>query len=256
MSILVQDLVSRLESALDAEGSDHYLLEKDYIPSINSAVNWLISVINSSLGDKKLGEEIFRELKVVEVHTASRDSRISLKNFKYEPWTILAVYLKITSRDYDGINAPSSPIQESVRRSDIYHVSSNDSAKRLTIEEWATNTGNPFAAGYDTKCSESTTYAYLDPFKYHNTTTGAYSSMQESPEIEIRPSVSEENTTIFYVRKPEAVQGVDDYIPFPDSVFSILFNKALQYISYKQGDQTNVYTVTSQDVALLTRTIL
>lgn len=254
MSILVEDLVSRLESALDAEGSDHYSLDRDYIPSINSAINWLISVINSSLGNKKLGEEIFRELKVVEVHTASRDSRISLRNFEYEPWTILAVYLKITSRQYDGSINVASPLAESVRRPDLYHVSSNDSAKRLTIEEWATNTGNPFAAGYNASCSEATTFAYLDPFRYHSPNDGGLNSVKE--EIEVRPSIAEENVTVFYVRKPEPIQASGDTIPFPDSVFSILFNKALQYISYKQGDQTNVYTVTAQDVALLTRTIL
>ena len=31
----------------------------------------------------------------------------------------------------------------------------------------------------------------------------------------------------------------------------MLFDKALNYIAYKQGDQTNIYSVTNQDVQQL-----
>jgi hypothetical protein len=40
-------------------------------------------------------------------------------------------------------------------------------------------------------------------------------------------------------------------IEFPNSVFQLLFDKALSYISYKQGDGTNLYAVTAQDVQQL-----
>jgi hypothetical protein len=39
-----------------------------------------------------------------------------------------------------------------------------------------------------------------------------------------------------------------DEISFPHSVFQLLFDKALNYIAYKQGDQTNLFGVTSQDI--------
>jgi hypothetical protein len=253
MSILVQDLIDRLEFALDAEGADHYDNDRDYIPAINAAVNWLISVINSTLGHKKLGEEIFRELKRTEVHFASVDSRISLRHLNNELWTITAVYVKPTTGTTGA--APQSPAQnqaESERRDDLYHRESQFSAKRLTIEEWATNKNNPFEAGYDLEvlCDGVTQYAYLDPHRYDQADGTATES-----EIEVRPSVANENVTVFYVKKPTAVTAVGDTIEFPDSVFSLIFNKALQYIAYKQGDGTNAFGVSSQDIALLIRTV-
>lgn len=248
MSIQVQDVVDRLRFALDAEGADHYDDTRDLIPAIQSSVNWLISVINATLGHKKLGEEIFRELKVGEVHYSSRDSRVSFNKFEFEPWTLLAVYPKAVTGTTDATGqTPAINQIESERRDDLYHISSEKSAKRLTIEEWATNKGNPFEAGFDgaVLCDDLIQYAYLDPFKYGQTVSGTNS------EIEIRPSVANENVTIFYAKKPTEISVVGDVIEFPDSVFMLIFNKALQYVSYKQGDGTTAFGVTSRDISLL-----
>ena len=48
--------------ALDAEGSDYYRDDLDYIPAINAAIQWLTSVVNLALGGDKLGEEFFRDI--------------------------------------------------------------------------------------------------------------------------------------------------------------------------------------------------
>ena len=253
MSILVQDVVSRLRSALDAEGADHYDDIRDFIPAVNSSVNWLISVINATLGHKKLGEEVFRELKVVEVHWTSRDSRISFNSMQFEPWTITAIYPKCdTGLTGAAPLSPSNSEIESVRRTDLYYKSSAHSCKRLTIEEWATNKNNPFEAGYDGEnlCEWATSYAYLDPLHYAQA-----DGVATDAEVEIRPSVASENVTIFYIKKPTPISSVTDIIEFPDSVFSLIFNKALQYIAYKQGDGTSAYTVSAQDIGLLINTI-
>ena len=178
---------------------------------------------------------------------------LSFRQFQHEPWTILAVYTKPTTGTTGA--PPLVPVideEESVRRSDLYHISSSFSAKRLSIEEWAVNLNNPFAAGYDVgNCDDLKTYAYLDPFVYDSNST-----LPIEGEIEIRPNVANENVTVFYIKKPAVVTQVTDTIEFPESVFSLLFNKALQYISYKQGDETNAYSVSSKDISLLTRTIL
>lgn len=253
MSIQVQDIADRLRFALDAEGADHYEDSRDIIPAINSAVNWMISVINSTLGHKKIGEEVFRELKVSEVHWTSKDSRISMRNFQFEPWTILAVYPKVVT-GATGAAAVVTPLDsdESIRRTDLYHQSSDFSSKRLTIEEWATNKNNPFEAGYDGAilCDGVTNYAYLDPLHYAQA-----DGIPTGAEIEVRPSVANENVTVFYVKKPTAITDITDVIEFPDTVFSLIFNKALNYIAYKQGDGTNAYAVSSQDISLLIRTV-
>lgn len=251
MAIAVNNLISKLRFALDAEGSDHYNDERDLVPAINSAVQWLISVVNSTLGHKKLGEEIFRELKVVEVHYASRDSRISLSKMEHEPWTILAVYPNPTIGVSDGVleDITENGNKESIRRTQKYHISADSSAKRLTIEEWATNKNNPFEAGYDGEvlCDGVTQYAYLDPFDYQQIGSS-------KAEIEVRPSIAKKNVTVFYVKKPNVV-AVGGNIEFPDSVYSLIFNKALQYIAYKQGDGTSAYTVSQQDINLLLQAV-
>lgn len=247
MAISVNDLVSKLRFALDAEGSDHYDTDRDLIPAVRSSVQWLISVVNATLGHKKLGEEIFRELKVSEVHYASNNSRVALRKFEFEPWTILAVYPKSTIGTASGYpleNINNAGI-ESVRRTQKYHISAPYSAKRLTIEEWATNINNPFEAGYDgdTLCSDVVQYAYLDPLNYNT-------SENSRTEIEIRPSVAKQNVTVFYIKKP-SLASTGGTIEFPDSVYSLLFNKALQYVAYKQGDGTSSFTVSQQDINLL-----
>ena len=61
---------------------------------------------------------------------------------------------------------------------------------------------------------------------------------------------------MFYVKKPIPAVATTDSIPFPDTVFPLIFNKALQYVAYKQGDQTTLYTVTAADIAQLIKTVL
>jgi hypothetical protein len=158
----------------------------------------------------------------------------------------LAVYPKPTTRKITGVPAPSTPdITRSYFLNDKLHISADTSCKRLNLEEWATNYGNPFEAGYqgDQICDDLKLYAYLTPINYQQTTSG-----YRTQELEIRPSVSNKEVTIFWAKKPDQIVTLADEINFPHSVFQLLFDKALNYIAYKQGDQTNLYGVTAQDI--------
>ena len=252
MPIPAQDIADALRFALDAEDAEHYNDAKDIIPAINLAQNWLVSVINKTLGDKKLGDEIFRDLSEARVFETSVDSRVSLDIFPTEPWTILAVYKSPTTKT-TGLSTPARmDDKQSLFRQDLYHVSATDSLKRLTIEEWATNTDNPFKPGYDGSaiCDALKKGAYLDPFDY-----ASGSSVPMIQEIEIRPAISKGNVTVFYVKKPTEITGLGQSVDFPESVKNLLVNKALNYIAYKQGDQTNAFAVSQNDIALLVQTI-
>ena len=55
--IQAQELRDQLAFALDAEGSDHYIDDLDYIPAMNAAIKWLTNVVNSAFGKDKIGEE-------------------------------------------------------------------------------------------------------------------------------------------------------------------------------------------------------
>jgi hypothetical protein len=88
--IQVQELRNQLAFALDAEGSDHYRDDLDYIPAINASVKWLTNVINSALGTDKFGEEFFRDLTYSGVFKTDNSSRVSLNVFP--TWSLVYTF--------------------------------------------------------------------------------------------------------------------------------------------------------------------
>jgi hypothetical protein len=244
-----QELRDQIRFALDAENSDHYRDDLDIIPSINAAIKWLTSVVNTAYGQDKIGEEFFRELSSSGVFRTSDTSRVSLSIFPTEVWSILAVYPKPTTKSITGVPAPPTPDNtRSYYLSNKLHVSSQLSCKRLNLEQWSVNYDNPFEAGYqgDQICESLKLYAYLTPINYQG-----FSTSYLTQELEIRPSSPNEEVTIFWAKKPTQIVNLTDEINFPHSVFQLLFDKALNYIAYKQGDQTNIYGVTAEDIKQL-----
>jgi hypothetical protein len=248
MPFTAEELRNQIAFALDAEGSDHYRDEQDYIPAINASMNWLVTVINSAIGKDKIGEEFFRDISYSGVFKTDDCSRVSLNVFPEELWSVLAIYVKPEVKDL-GTQAPdTSDKTNSYFMENLLHKSSYLSCKRLSVEEWATARSNPFEDGYDGDqlCDALKSYAYLNPFNYQNTNSGL-----TAKELEIRPSIPNEDVTIFWVKKPSEIVNITDVVEFPNSVFQLLFDKALSYIAYKQGDQTNLHGVSEQDISLL-----
>jgi hypothetical protein len=242
--IQVQELRNQLAFALDAEGSDHYRDDLDYIPAINASVKWLTNVVNSALGKDKIGEEFFRDLTFSGVFKTDDCSRVSLNVFPSE-----VVYVNPTTKVLDGQTPPVTTDETlSYFMNNLLHKSSTLSCKRLSIEEWATSKLNPFEDGYDGDqiCDDLKMYAYLNPINYENTNQGLIAK-----DLEVRPAILNGDITIFWIKKPSVVTAITDEIEFPDSVFQLLFNKSLSYISYKQGDNTSIHSVTSEDIELL-----
>jgi len=251
--IQVQELRNQLAFALDAEGSDHYRDDLDYIPAINASVKWLTNVINSALGKDKIAEEFFRDLSYSGVFKTDDCSRVSLNVFPNDVWSVLAVYVDPETRVINGQTAPIvTTTTDSYFMNNLLHKSSYQSCKRLSVEEWATSRPNPFEDGYDGDqlCDNLKQYAYLNPINYENNNQGIIAN-----ELEIRPAIVNDNVSIFWVKKPSVITAITDDIEFPDSVFQLLFNKALSYIAYKQGDQTNIHSVTREDITLLLNVI-
>lgn len=252
MPILAQTVANQMRFALDAEGADYYDDDRDIIPAINAAVRWIEAVINASIGAKKFGEEIFREISVSRVFQTTADSRVTLAVFPDEPWTITGVYPLPTTGTTGAAVPPTPTAKNSILRTDLYHKSAIFTAKRLTIEEWTKNRPNPFQAGYDatTVCDDLREYAYLNPYDYN-----PLSSATINREIEIRPALNQQLVTVFYIKKPTAIAALTDNIQMPDSVFQLIFDKALFYISFKQGDNTTIATITQNDIQLLLQAI-
>lgn len=239
------ELRNQLAFALDAEGSDHYKDDQDYIPAINGAIKWLTAVINSALGESKFNEEIFREVSYSGVFRTDLNSRISLQVFPTEVWSILAIYPKPTT---SGTVIATPLTTRSYYMDGLLHVSADKDCKRLTIEEWSKNKLNPLEAGYDGNqiCDDLKRYAYLNPINY-----GGVNSGVNSQEIEIRPKLENLYATVFWAKMPTVITDINDNIEFPNSMFQLLFNKSLYYLSIKQGDGTSVFSISNNDIQQL-----
>lgn len=254
MPIASQDIANQMRFALDAEGSDHYDDTLDIIPAINASVRWIVGVINVALGEKKISEESLSDISIARVMQTSKDSRIEIESIPDDVWTILAIY-PLPTTDSTG-QPPVVQLDEkvSVHRSDLYHVESDFDAGRLTIEEWNTNKNNPFAAGnivVDSDCPDIIDYGYLNPIKYFKDGTAT-----SNKDLEIRPYIDKGLATVVYAKTPTPIASLSDSIELPTSVFQVVFNKALQYIAYKQGDGTSLNDITTSDVQTLIQTIL
>lgn len=248
MSFTAQSLRNQLAFALDAENSDHYRDDLDYIPAINASMKWLTAVVNSAFGENKIGEEFFRELSYSGVFLTNNNSRVSLDVFPTEVWTVLAV-MALPTTESNGNPAPPTPdTTRSYHLDNLIHVSSLNACKRISVEAWTDGLFNPTEAGYDGNqiCDELKLYSYLQPINYRSVSRG-----ETSQEIEVRPSVKNGQVTVFWAKKPEEITQLSDQIDFPNSVFQLLFDKALNYIAYKQGDQTTIYGVTTADIQQL-----
>lgn len=243
----------QIAAALDAENSDHYRDDLDYIPAINSSIKWLTNVVNMAMSQNKISEEFFRDITYAGVFQTDSNSRISLQVFPSEVWSILAIY-PLPEVEVNR-NVPALIADDPTRsyyRSDRTHLRADNDCKRLSLEEWARTRGNPMEAGYEgtAVCGELKQYAYLNPINYFNFNTGIRSEL-----IEIRPRLNMQFATVFYAKKPVAVATINDNIEFPNSVFQLIVMKALNYISFKQGDGTTIYEVSDRDVQQLIQAI-
>ena len=250
--ISAQSVVDRMKSVLDAEGSDRYLFEQDFKPAINSAIDWLVAVFNSAFSDKKLSEEDLRELVKVTIWQSNNYSRIHFNEtlLGYKIWSILAV---IPEPVVIPLTTPPQLVSpdKSVFRGDLSFVDSYYSAKRLTIEEWNENRQNVFASGNESLLNGLKTYSYLGHANYGSSTYNA-----GGEEIQIRPSVAGNFVAVTLLKNPSKVSLITDNVEFPETIMDLLFQKALNFIAYKQGDQTNLYSVTSQDVNTLVKLMI
>tara|TARA_R110002020_G_scaffold220785_1_gene428733 strand:+ start:13473 stop:14576 length:1104 start_codon:yes stop_codon:yes gene_type:complete len=216
--------------------------------------------------DKTTGNTVVSTFTVVSINNTGNQVL-----FNILPITDLGVFLDSTVTDGTGhsIDAKSiytgsyttslpktistSTPETSLYRKDLAHLSSEKSAKRLTIEEWAKNTGNPFAPGNNVLSANCDTleYAYLN-YSGYSAPDVPYSAPTE---IEIRPSVANDVVTIFYSKKPSKIVQATDNIEYPAFFANWIYDKTLQYISFKQGDGTTIHTVTSADINTLLQSI-
>ena len=245
--IPTQDIVNRITSILDAEGSDRYLFDQDFKPAINQAKDWMVAVFKKVFSDKSVSEESLRDLVYSRVFQTNKFSRVALdaNTLGNSIWSILSVNPEPVTYPNSTIIAPTTD-WESLYRDDLTYIESNYSAKRQTVEEWENMKKNIFMAGNPTINNGFKNYGYLTQGNYDSTnyTAGV-------PEIEISPKLENKLLGIRYLKYPNDVSLVTDNLEFPRSLLDLVVNKAANFMSIKQGDQTNLYSVTDKDVNFL-----
>ncbi len=233
MPILVSRIVASMRAKIDAEGSERYLFAQDYKPAINSAKDTIVTALNQAFATNKLSPESLRELTKVKVWQASSYSRISYQadEVGVQLWTVFGVYpLPVVNKK--NMSTPAPEKSTSTYLKDVSYLSSNQSAKRLTLEEWNENVKNAFVAGNNLIKGELAEYAYLDFADY---SSDSYIGSKGQAEIEVRPSIANALCAIAFLKYPADIALESDSLEFPDSLTELVSDTALQMISVKEN---------------------
>ena len=248
--ISVQTIVDRINFELDAEGSDRYVFDRDHKPAINASQDWLVSLFNAAFAENKLSEESLRELTRTKIWITSNRSRFAFdaSSVKHSLWTVLAVFPTIT---YTGSLSTQSNLAQSVYCDSAIYLSSTKQAKRITVEELNEMGENPFMAGSNLLgWADYSEYAYVDFMEYDST-------LADPEEIAISPTTNNTPIAMAYIKIPETITLVTDSIEFPTTLTDMIVNKALQFISMKQGDDTALlYKLTEQELNTLIKLMI
>lgn len=244
--IQVSEVREMMDAALDAEGSDRYLFDQDHRHAINDAITWMTSLFSSALERKKISPENLRELLYTRVFQPNAYGRIELDPGELDQYVFYIVAVNPEAEVHPDGAVPDSLVKtKSKYRDDLTFVGSSYSAANLPYEEWNQNRKNIFMKGNEVLEGEFKTYAYLNFGNYGST------SYSQSREIEVRPNPHGSFVGITYVKRPDKITSESDMIEFPYAVINMIYQRALHFISYKQGDQTNLYSVTQNDVNML-----
>lgn len=244
--IQVSEVREMMDAALDAEGSDRYLFDQDHKHAINDAITWMTSLFSSALERKKISPENLRELLYTRVFQPNVYGRIELDPNELGQYVFYIVAVNPEAEVHpSGSTLDNIVDTDSKYRDDLTFVKSDFSAANLPYEEWNQNRKNIFKKGNDVLTGEMKSYAYLNFGNYGST------SYDRSMEIEVRPNPHESFVGITYVKRPDKINNESDTIEFPYAVINLVYQRALHFISYKQGDQTNLFSVTQNDVNTL-----
>jgi hypothetical protein len=249
MSILVQTVVDRLASRLDAEASDRYDFDLDYLPAINSAMEWVVTALNPYFAAKKFSAEGLRELVYTRIFQTNAFSRVSFDPaaLGHPIWSILGVYPNPVCNKGAGAMPQTDPAK-SLYRNDVSFISSDGSCQRMTAQDWNNNVNNSFEPGNQILTGQLSFYGYRDFSDYSST---SYSGATGFREIGIRPNIKSGLVAVEYIKYPTQIALITDSIGFSESMTEFITDKALNFVSWKQGSGTDTYGVSENETKRL-----
>lgn len=266
-----------LKPKLSAEGTDHYDLEFDRIPAINSAQNVVMTTVTSMLHKAKEIGESLRDLNFTAVFQTNEYGQIAIDQLlqgvvlqvpawqgtsAQKLWTVLAVYPEFQSAVPATITTDTVPSRSSLRQ-DVRMIKPLRSAKYWTEEMLANVSRDPFAPGNNLFTGGLKEYGYSFGSKPVVTGSGTgltWLPISVSPfEIGVRQLVA-----VNYLKVPVMVPSMVDEndplynqvaIEWPESMTELIVEVALRNLTFKQGDGTTLNSLSTQEMSMLLNSI-
>lgn len=244
------------QNGLDAQPNTDYYTAQNILDAINNSVKWTMMAIQKLRSENKISDEVFASLQSVRVYRTNKHSRIL---FEQSVFTVDAVS-PLPATESNGTPAPV-PLSDdqSYVRTDLIFVKSNYSAYRKTIQEANQNRQNPFSDGYlpegvsQADLSEGSSlnikFSYLAPEIYN------YAGQYNVAYMEILPEIPLKLCAVFVVENHPTLASINDAILFQDNMFNIVYQKALQFLTYSQGEDNTLWQITGNDIAMIMQSI-
>lgn len=242
-------LMAKLGEENSAVASGYYIDSRDFLPSINTAIDMITEFIARKQGSTKFTEEGLSFLRKVWIFQTNSFSRIYIDGSKV--WAITVVHPKpVVFPSTSVINVVSNVVSQ--YRTDVSFVSSDYSCDRATDEEYSIAQNNPFAAGFNKEPNRKIVqYTANWPSDYTSTNynpLGGGPPPPAAPEIEISPYIPKEFVGIRLIKVPKHITAMADTLDFPDSIKQFLVDCALYSISPKQGDGTTAHSISLEGI--------
>ncbi len=252
--ITYQDLVTAMQANLDAEFSERYMPEQDYIPAINSAVSRAMTAIGWAMANRDGSEEALRENTYVRIFQTNSQGGVALSDpalvsaLGHGVWNVLAVYAEPELVDPSG--APQSlNDNQSKYRDDQAFSGTGQRVERVTLEQVPMIRNNSFMTGNEVLAAnpKRRSYSY-----YIIGNAGATGFNTGTGELRVLPKsiTGAKLIAIAYMAEPVTLTAANyqtAQIPLPQSFLRTLADWGLSYISIKQGDGTNLKQTAEQD---------
>lgn len=236
--ILASDIFDAIRTHLDDDSSGRYSESDDLAPVVNAAIRYLISVFNAAFEQKKFAPENLRELVRVEILPVTGSGNVKKVNLTdgnlLDVWTIFGI-------------EPSPEFADSTTTTEpgVHYETRNKFADRLTLEQWNESSEDPFSAGsLQNIPSTFKRAAYMGPGRYYGPTDDY---------ILIKPSslFTEDFVGIWYLVNPSKVTDGVSEVEFPQSLFNLIVDKSLNYLSRQHSPEDKLGTITEKDVMQL-----
>lgn len=263
--IAFRDVDEQVLARLDAVGTDAYDLNLDRIPAVNAAQHAVQHALTAMLEERKFSAENLRDLNVVPVYQTSLYGQVELSapssngaTLPFDVWSVVAVYPEFIAA------GPMTPVPDTVDtrswlRPDIRFTAPLKAAKRYTQEQWAAVNKDIFAPGNTIATNpKGKEYGYL--WANRALVAGGPPSRPVLTVLGLQQGARHQ-VAVALLKPPNMVPQMPLYeadplyastqLEWPDNMRDLLVASALRALSYKQGDGTTQYTLSTSELSML-----